>query len=159
MAADYRAIYLNDHLAGAAAALELLEHLESSYAGTEKAHEFAVLRADIAADRDELKSLVDRLQATQSAPRKATAWLASKMAELKLRIADRATGPLRLLETVEALGLGIEGKLAMWRALAAAAAVAPALDELDYERLARRAQEQRERVEAIRLEAARAALA
>jgi hypothetical protein len=158
MAGEHRATYLNDHMAGAVAALELLEQLESSYAGTEKAKEFSEIRADIAADRDELKALMGRLQVTQSAPRKATAWVTGKMAELKLRLDDRATGPLRLLETVEAVALGIEGKLSLWRALAAASEVTPALQGVDYDRLARRAQEQRRRMETIRLEAARAAL-
>jgi hypothetical protein len=158
MTAEHRAIYLNDHLAGAVAALELLEHLESSYAGSNMAQDFAALRAEIAVDCDELKMLIERLQSTQSAPRKVAAWLASKMAELKMRVDDRATGPLRLLETVEVLRLGIEGKLVLWRGLAAAAELAPALRGMDYERLARRAQQQRDRVEAIRLEAARAAL-
>jgi hypothetical protein len=158
MTAEHRAIYLNDHLAGAIAALELLKHLESSYAGSNIAKDFAALRTDIAADCDELKMLIERLRAAQSAPRKAAAWLASKLSELKLRVDDRATGPLRLLESVEALRLGIEGKLALWRGLAAAAELAPALRGVDYERLARRAQEQRDRAEAIRLEAAKAAL-
>jgi hypothetical protein len=50
--------------------------------------------------------------------------------------------------------------LALWRALNAAADVSPELQGLlDYERMAQRAEEQRCRVEVVRLEAAKAAFA
>jgi hypothetical protein len=54
--------------------------------------------------------------------------------------------------------LGIEGKRALWLALAAVAQAEPTLRVLDYERLARWAQEQRRRVEALRLATAKRAL-
>ena len=80
--------------------------------------------------------------------------------ELKLRLDDSARGPLRLLESFEVVGLGIHGKLALWRALNAAADVSPELQGLlDYERTVQRAEEQRCRVEVVRLEAAKAAFA
>ena len=61
----------------------------------------------------------------ESRTRKATAWLTEKVTELKLRLDDPAGGALRLLEALEAVSLGIEGKRALWRALAAAAEDAP----------------------------------
>jgi hypothetical protein len=77
----------------------------------------------------------------------------------KLRFDDKAHGPLYWLESLEAIGLGIDGKAALWRALNTAAMGNPALDGiLDYRRLEKRAQEQREAVERVRLDAARAAL-
>ena len=118
----------------------------------------AGLRADVAADRQELETLMARLQVAQSRTRKAAGWVGEKATELKLRLDDRAGGELHLLEALEALSLGIEGKKGLWQALGAAAADAPALQGLDYERLARRAEEQRQRVEGVRLEAARKAL-
>jgi hypothetical protein len=158
MANEHLGTYLNDHLAGSVAAVELLEHLEAAHAGTEMARFFAELRTDIEADRQELKALMERLHISESRPRKATAWLAGKFTELKMRLDDGARGPLRLLESLEAISLGVAGKLALWRALRAAAEIAPQLREADYERLARRADEQRGRVEVRRIEAARAAL-
>jgi hypothetical protein len=157
MIKNYLAIYLNDHLAGSAAAVELLEQLEALHPGTEMARFFAALRSEIVADRKELEELMKRLQIVESRPRKASAWIGGKFTELKLRLDDRARGPLRLLESLEALGLGIHGKLALWRALNAATVVNSALGILDYERLERRAEEQREAVEVLRLEAARVA--
>jgi hypothetical protein len=153
-----RARYLNDHMAGAVAALELLGHLESAYAGTHVAVVVAALRGDIEADRQELAALMHRLDVSESAPRKAAAWLAEHVAELKLRMDDRGGGALRLLEGTEAVALGIEGKLALWNALAAAAVTSPELQGIDYVTLAQRAVEQRNRIESLRLEGARGAL-
>ena len=158
MAKEHLATYLNDHLSGSVAAIELLKNLQAAYTGTELEQFCAELRNDIEADRQELKQLMDRLEIKQSGARKAGAWITEKLAELKMRLDDSAHGPLRLLESLEAVELGINGKLALWRALMAAAEVAPALrGALDYQRLAKRATEQIERVEAPRLKAAKAA--
>jgi hypothetical protein len=57
---------------------------------------------------------------------------------------DGSEGPLRLLESLEAVALGINGKLALWCALAAVAEITPEIKKSDYRRLIARAQEQRE---------------
>jgi hypothetical protein len=62
------------------------------------------------------------------------------------------------LEALDALALGIEGKRALWTALAAGAPAVPRLQGVDLNLLQQRAQQQRERVEVWRLEAARKAL-
>ena len=158
MADEYLSIYLNDHLAGAIVAVELLEHLEKAYVGQPVQRFAADLRADIEADRSELRKLMSQLSIAESRARQATAWMAEKMTLLKLRFDDWAAGEFRLFEALEALSLGIEGKRSLWLALAGAAERMPALRSLDYARLAHRAREQRDRVEAKRLETARAAL-
>ena len=158
MANEYLAIYLNDHLAGSVVAIDLLDYLEAVYAGTDMARFFATLRDEIVADRRQLEGLMQRLQIVESRPRKASAWIAGKFTELKLRLDDKRRGPFRLLESLEAIGLGIHGKWALWRALSAAASANPVLQGiLDYQGLEQRAQEQREAVEILRLEAAKAA--
>lgn len=158
MANEHIATYLNDHLAGSTAAVELLEHLEAAHAKSGMGHFAAELLADVEADRQELKALMERLEVGESRARKASAWLGGKATELKLRLDDRAGGDLHLFEALEVLSLGIEGKHGLWRALATAAQDAPSLRVADYGRLAQRAVEQRGRVEAMRLEAARKAL-
>jgi len=158
MADGHIATYLNDHMAGATAALELLENLQAANHDTVFKSFVADLRSDIEADRQELKRLMDRLDISQSGLRKASAWLAAKVAELKLRLDDAPGGDLRLFESLEALSLGIEGKRGLWLALAAAAENAPALQLVEYDRLIKRAEDQRNRVETMRLKAAREAL-
>lgn len=150
--------YLHDHMAGAVAALDLLGHLVAADAGTDRGLFFTALKADVQADQAELKALIARLGVTRSPVRRAVGWAAARAARLKLAVSDPAGGPLRLLEAVEALAVGIHGKGCLWRALAAAAEANPALSGLDYEQLEGRAAEQRQRVERVRLEAARAAL-
>jgi hypothetical protein len=158
MADEHLATYLNDHLAGSVVAVELMENLEAVYADTPVAKFVAKLRADVEADREELKALMGQLQIYESRTRKASAWLTEKFTELKLRLDDSTRGDLRLFESLEALSLGIEGKKSLWVALSAAAEVSPRLRIADYERLKTRAEEQRSRVETRRLEVARTAL-
>jgi hypothetical protein len=157
MADEHLAAYLNDHLAGSVVAVDLLERLEA--ADTDMTKSLAQLRTDIEADRRELQALMSRLGIVESRSRKVSGWLAEKLTQLKLRVDDRASGSLRLLESLEAVALGIDGKLALWRALKVAAEVASGLQGIDYERMTQRAEEQRQRVEVLRLEAAKAALA
>ena len=152
------ATYLNDHLAGSVAAIELLEDLIESAGDAGAASFFAQLKNDIEADQQQLRDLIHRCNLTESGPRKAVAWIAGKIVELKSRIEDRSTGPLARLEALEALVLGITGKLALWRALAVAQETAAELRVLDYDHLAERAKDQRRRAESARLEAAREAL-
>jgi hypothetical protein len=158
MADEHLATYLNDHLAGSVLAVDLLERLEA--ADTDMTDSLTALRNDIEADRRELQALMSRLGIVESRSRKVSGWLAEKLTQLKLRVVDdRAGGSLWLLESLEAVALGVDGKLALWRALSAAADVAPELQSADYQRLTRRAEEQRQRIEVLRLEAAKAALA
>jgi hypothetical protein len=73
MANEHLATYLNDHLAGSTVAIELLEDLERE--GTGITRSLAELRADIEADRKELKSLIARLGISESRTRKVSGWL------------------------------------------------------------------------------------
>ena len=158
MSVAYLASYLNDHLAGSVVAVDILERLERSPLAADLALQCAGLRRDIESDRNELKALMNGVNVTESWPRKAAAWSAAKMTEIKLRLEDEANGPLRLLELIEAVALGIDGKLALWRSLATASETAGQLRQADYNRLEHRAIEQRRRAEDIRLGFARAAL-
>ncbi|HEY1187723.1 MAG TPA: hypothetical protein VGE74_08700 [Gemmata sp.] len=147
------ATYLNDHLSGSTAALELIEHLERTH--PDLAPFLTDLRRDIELDRKELEALIARLGATPSAPRQAAAWVAEKFARLKMAVDDLSGGRLKLLESLEAVAIGTHGKGALWRALK----VVPAASGPDYDALIQRADEQRERIETVRLDAARRAFA
>src|SRR5688572_29804015 len=109
------ATYLNDHLSGATAALELLEHMEKAH--EELAPFLRKLRHDIELDRKELEALMGRLGATRGAVRQAAAWVAEKFARLKMKVDDPSGTKLKLLESLEAVAIGIHGKGALWRAL------------------------------------------
>lgn len=148
-------IYLTDHLAGAAAALDLVERLTRMARGEDRRF-FAGLGREIGEDEATLRDLLRRVRGRESPLRRAAARLSEKIGRTKLGLDESRAGGLLRLEALEMLGLGIAGKLALWRALDAARV--PELDGVDWARLERRAREQREGVEARRLDAARAAL-
>jgi hypothetical protein len=149
--------YLNDHLAGSVVAVKLLDHLISKPAGA-TGEVFRTLRSEIEEDQNVLRKLLERLAEPESRVRKAAAWLTEKLGQAKLQMDDPGNGELRALEALETLGLGIQGKLALWRALASVAGSVPELGTVDFSLLQRRAIEQFDRVERLRLEAARTAL-
>jgi hypothetical protein len=157
MGREILATYLNDHLAGSVAAIELLDHMRELSKGTERERLFSSLQSEVEEDQKVLKELLREVGGKQSRVRQAAAWLTEKVGEAKLRLDDPGGGELRLLEALETVELGILGKLALWRALGAAADLAPQIRRLDLGKLERRAKEQCDRVEIERLKVARAA--
>ena len=149
--------YLNDHLAGSVAALELIEYLAKNYPDTKLETFFADLHAEISADQDVLRDLLRTFGADESTIRKAGAWLAEKVGRAKFGISENDVSGTGLLEALEGLEMGITGKQLLWRALASASETFPALRGLDYAELERRARDQRQAVEERRLAAAREA--
>jgi hypothetical protein len=144
------AIYLNDHLAGSVIALEMLDDLAGD-------PELADLRREILADRDVLERLMSRTGAEISQPRQAAAWLTEKLGDVKLYLDDPDQGALRRLEMLEVVTMGIFGKESLWASLQASMPGNPLLQTEDFTALRLRAQQQRERIEPLRLAAARAA--
>ena len=157
MSKEHLSTYLNDHLAGSNFAVEILDHLTSEAPGL--SGELTVLKSEIEEDREQLKTLMAKQHIEESRVRKAGGWIAERLAALKLGVDDDAKGCLRRLERLEALAIGIDGKIALWGALAAAANSNAELEGIDYERLTKRGRNQRARVEMLRVQAAREALA
>ena len=149
-------VYLNDHLAGAAAGIELAEKLRDSHQGTELGKDMVALYHDISEDRDTLEELMRHLEVQRHRVKEAAGSMLEKLSRLRLNPALTGSAELtRLLET-EALSLGIEGKLSLWMALKEAAAANPRLAAADYDRLIERARDQRRALEPHRLAAAAA---
>lgn len=145
--------YLNDHLAGAVAGLQLVDHLIGSAGAPSDAAFFRELREEIAEDRATLETLLERVGGRESGVRQLGGWIAEKVGRLKLVMDDPTRGTLERLEALEILVLGIHGKQLMWRALGAV--TIPGLEGTDFQHLERRAVDQRDKVEARRLEVAR----
>jgi len=154
---DNLGIYLNDHVAGSVLALELLDHLIDLPEAPESGL-LTQLRSDIEEDQQTLQQLLRAAGAKESPVRKAAAWLTEKLGRAKLRMEDSGTGGLRVLEALETLALGIQGKLALWRSLATLGEAVPQLEALDLTRLQARALDQFQRVDRLRLNVARQAL-
>jgi hypothetical protein len=154
---DALGTYLEDHLAGAAGAVELLEALRDRHAGEPVGRLAVEILAEVEEDREVLKKLADGVGKGSHPIKEAAAWLVEKATRLKL--GRDIAGDLGTFEALEALALGIWGKRALWRALAIDAPQDPRVRALDLDRLILRAEAQHARVEELRLELARRALA
>ena len=151
--------YLNDHMAGSAAAVELVERIRDNNPDTALAAHMDTLGQAIEADRQTLATVIERLGVTPSKPKQ----VAGKVLETlsRFRLNERVTGSpdvTRLME-IETLSLGIEGKRSLWESLAQVASSRPELAGVDLQALIARAVDQRSGLEPFRLEAAATALA
>lgn len=150
-------IYLNDHLAGATSAMELLDDMEQR-TGDDGVRRFvADLRGEISQDVTELEDIIERLGLERERVKEVLADLGESMSRLKL---GRVGGPAavsHLLE-LEMLSTGIWGKMRLWRSLDAAGVLASTGVDVDLDELLARAQRQLDAVEEQRLAAARRAL-
>jgi hypothetical protein len=156
MSRDPLATYTQDHLAGAAAAIELLAALRDQHAGEPLGAFVGRLLDEVRTDHGVLEGLAERVGGGPSVLKDTTAWIGAKVGRLKL--GGGASGDLGTLEALETLSLGILGKRALWRALMTIAQSDPRLNGLDLERLAARAEAQHQAVEEQRLRVAGLAL-
>jgi hypothetical protein len=150
--------YLRDHLAGSVGALELLEHLRDGGAPPEEREFVAGLREEIVAEQRLLRSLRAGIGGSEARLRQAGAWITEKLTELKLRVDDPGDRGLRYFQALEAIALGIQGKLALYTALESVRDDVPALSGIDLAELRERSIDQHARVESRRVAAARVAL-
>jgi len=151
-------VYLNDHLAGATAGVDLVTTAAENHDG-ELGQFFQELADGISADFNSLTSLVDQMNAHASGAKEAFAKIGSEVSEAKFSgetIDDPQFGTFLTLET---LSIGVEGKKCMWTALRTVADGHPELAAMDLDTLVERAQSQRDRIEGKRLEIAGSALA
>jgi hypothetical protein len=153
---DPLAIYLNDHLAGSTAGVELARRAASNNAGTDYGSVLSGIAREVEEDRATLEALMDRLGVGRDRIKTAAAWIAEKAGRLKPNGQLRSYAPLSRLEELELLLIGVSGKLAMWRALDHA--LHERLGGIELPELEARAESQRERLEALRLRAADEAL-
>jgi hypothetical protein len=154
--AEHLATYLNDHLAGARFAIDLLNRLAEAHAEEPLGRFVADLAGQVEEDRSILERIVLRIDGETSALKDAAGWVAEKASRLKLGIGKGDA--LGVFEALETLSLGILGKRALWRALASIATADKRLQGVEYEPLIARAESQFDQVESRRLEAAAVAL-
>ena len=151
-------IYLNDHLAGATAGVEISRRTAGSNNGTEFGEDLAELAKSIEADRDALRQVMQRFGVAPNSAKTALVRLAERTGRLvKLNGRILSYSPLSRVEELEILRIGVEGKLALWRTLKETRGTDQRLEGVDLDELVARAERQRDQLEAMRLKAARAA--
>jgi len=146
---DALTTYLQDHLAGALHAIELLKAMRHHFAGEPLGAFAAEMVAEVEADREVLAKLTESAGGTAGSMKEWGAWLAEKVSRFKLK--HSSADGLGTFEALEFLVLGIHGKRALWRALVEVASSDPLLRGVDFAELIARAENQHQKVEERRL--------
>jgi hypothetical protein len=158
LGANRLSIYLNDHLAAATAGVNLARRAAGSNDGTSYGPGLDAVAIEIEEDRAALVDLMQRLAVGHDRLKIALAWGAERAGRLKLNGQLLGYSPLSRLEEIETLSLGVEGKLALWRALRSTHGSDSRLGGVDLDELIARARAQRRRLEGLRTRAAGEAL-
>jgi len=157
MSEKHLRIYLQDHLAGATAGLELARRTRGANEGSEYGPPLAKIADEIEADRRHLQGIIEDLGFGGDRMKNIAAWGLEKAGRLKLNGQLTGYSPLSRLVELEGLLTGITGKKGLWVALLEIAPSEPRLDADLLGRLRDRAEEQRATVEQLREKAAREA--
>jgi hypothetical protein len=147
------AIYLNDHLAGATAAVELSRRAAGSNRGSSYGSFLGQLAREIEEDRDSLVDVMRELGIGIDRLKVLGGWGAEKLGRLKLNGRLLGYSPLSRVVELEALLLAVQGKLALWRSLEHLNTDIPRLGAVDFSALIARAQRQTAQLERNRLRA------
>ena len=149
-AGPFLAIYLNDHLAGAAAGVGRSRALAQAHRGRPEEERLRRLADEIAADRGALLSIMASLGVPVRHYKSIALSVAEMAGRLKLNGRLRERSPLTDLVEYEFLRLAVEGKAAGWRTLLTIADRTPELDAAELEKLHDRAQAQIDLLEDLR---------
>jgi hypothetical protein len=150
-------IYLNDHLAGSVVGGNLARRIARQNEGNEYGRKVAEIARDLDEDQATLRELMERAGVRQKQLRLVMARITELAARLKRNGQLIGYSPLSRVLELEGLTMGITGKLELWRSLEAVEDGAD-LGGIDFASLAARAEDQRERVEELRVNAAQEAL-
>jgi hypothetical protein len=148
-------IYLQDHLAGATAGLELARRSAGSNDGSPLGDFLDGIAEELVEDREILTEIMDALDVPQDKVKNALGWGAEKLGRLKPNGQLTGYSPLSRLVELEGLTVGVRGKLSLWENLRATFGEEVADRNLDG--LIARANRQLEGLTEHRTEAARLA--
>jgi hypothetical protein len=153
---DLVGIYINDHRGGAAAGLALARRILRNSEGTPLGETMRVITPQIQQDARTLDSIARRLGIAASHAKPMLARAGEALARLKPNGQLRGYSPLSRLLDIEALLAGSDARRSLWRALGSSETSGRLLD-IDFENLAQRATEQRQRLIPHHAEAAQVA--
>lgn len=142
VARDQLAAYLNDHLGGATAGRDLAEKIASDNEGTELGSFMSGVLAAIEEDRSTLEDVMRRAGVEKATVKQAAGRLAEKVGRLRMLRTVTGDAALSQVLELEALIMGVNGKLALWRSLREVARDDTRLADVDFDLLMGRAQEQ-----------------
>ena len=144
------AAYLREHLAGADAAIRMVERLRDAHRGTAEGALFASLYTRFREDRAVVETLLADLGASTLSMKR----LAGRAVGTALRTpGSDERGDLSLFRRLEALAIGVQGKRCLWRAVQAVPSSLRAPGRRTFAELEADAVRQWEEIERFRLSA------
>lgn len=152
-------IYLQNHLAGATAGVELSRRVRRENEGTPYGERLAKLAEDIEADRRSLETLMDDLGFGADRLKNIAFWAGEKAGRLIPNGQLTGYSPLSRVVELEGLQIGVMGKRSMWHTLQGLVDSEPKLDADRLARLLERADRQLDTLHELRLRAGREAFA
>lgn len=150
--------YLNHHLTGSAGALVLLDEIISRQELPEEIRYFKTLRDEVKGEQDFLRGLLESAHLEVSKILEYADAVTARGSRTGLALQGISKDELGLLDALEVLALGFQGKRLLWKALEAAAPSIPAWRNIDFKTLERAAVRQRDGVEKRRMAFVRKAL-
>ena len=144
-------IYLNDHIAGATAGLELFRRVAGYHDGTPMGERLKKLTAEVEQDREALLDMTAALGIPIRRYKVWGGWLAEKAGRLKPNGHLVSRAPVSSLIEFEGLVLGVTGKSAGWRVLRKLADQDQRLDPAKLDQLILRARAQGDELEDMRM--------
>jgi hypothetical protein len=150
------AVYLQDHLAAATAAVELARRASSQNPDGELGAFLEQLADEIEEDRQTLVAIMERLEIGADRVKVSGAWAAEKLGRLKLNGRFAGYSPLSRLIELEGLSAAVSAKLSTWLNLRATRG--EELIDFDLVELVARAQHQLDALRSHTKDAAIAAL-
>jgi hypothetical protein len=146
-------VYLNDHLAGAAAGVALADRLAGGHRDTAAAAELKQFAADVRADRESLIAIMGEVGVSRTHYKEPVAVLAERLGRFKPNGSLLARSPLSSVVELETMALGVTGKRAGWRTLRELSGSEPRLDAARLDELIARAEQQLTLLERLRVRA------
>jgi hypothetical protein len=108
------AAYLRGHLTGSDAAIQIVERLRLTHAGSQEGRLFASLFDEFREERDVVRLLLEQIGAS---PLSVTRPAGQANGSALMFAADGEPGDLSLFRTLERLAIRVQAKRCMWRAL------------------------------------------
>lgn len=156
MATDRLAIYLADHLAGSVSAAELVSRLLRSDIDPAVAEALHQVRDSIRRHQGIVRQLLLQRGRRPDRPKDLGAWLAEKLSRPAMPMGGE--DEFGLLRALEALLVGMRGRVALWQAVETILPSHPELIDLDARGLCFEAEEELRMMDRHRLSVARLAL-
>lgn len=142
------AVYLRDHFAAAAAGLALAQRCQRANDDNPLGAVLADIVAEIAADRDSLRDIMNALDVREDPLKAALGQAGELVSRLKSNGMLTQYSPSSRVIELEGLLSGIDAKRNLWHSLRLAAATRPVLDAAAIDELIARASTQRDRLQA-----------